>query len=93
MFLNIKVLLNALFYLILIGFVHKSVINFMDEHTAYEEKVLKNDAILPSFTLCPDKPLNKNYSIENFEDVLEAIKRAKLAYGSSLLSIKPFEPQ
>ena len=94
MFLNIQSLFSALFYLILIGFVYKSVINLMNEPTAYEEKVLQNNAILPSFTLCPmpEKPLNQNYSIKNFEDVLEAIENAKLAYESTLMSVKSFEP-
>ena len=55
----------------------------MEEHTTFEETIVENEARIPSFTLCPDRPDQNsisNKSIERFEDVLEEIENAKTKY-------------
>ena len=69
------------FYVILLGICIKAWIKLMREPTAYEETIVENEAILPSFTLCP---LNHHdsvvKSIENFNDVTQAIENTKFKY-------------
>ena len=61
----------------------------MEEHTTFEETIVENEARIPSFTLCPDRPDQK--SIESFEDVVEEIENAKTKYKISYRENKPYE--
>ena len=64
----------------------------MREPTAYEETIVENEAILPSFTLCP---LNHHdsvvKSIESFNDVTQAIENTKFKYTITITKNKAFE--
>ena len=84
MFLNvsIKSTVRISFYLILIGVSITSLIELLGEPTAFEEKVVYNNARLPSFTLCPiqpDHPMD-NKTIESFEDIERAKEHVRLRY-------------
>ena len=53
----------------------------MQEQTAFEETIAENQAIVPSFTLCPqDHHDSVVESIENFDDVAKAIENSKFKY-------------
>ena len=54
----------------------------MNEPTAFEEKLLDNQTILPSFTMCPYTPETAKYSsIKSFEEMLEAIAETRNNYS------------
>ena len=55
----------------------------MDEPTAFEEIILDDRTIFPSFTVCPTN-LDDFHSIESFEDVVKEIQIAKSKYTSKL---------
>ena len=55
----------------------------MDEPTAFEERILDDKTIFPSFTLCPNK-LEDSHSIESFEDVAKEMEIAKSKYTGKL---------
>ena len=55
----------------------------MDEPTAFEERILDDKTIFPSFTLCPNK-LEDAHSIESFEDVAKEMEIAKSKYTGKL---------
>ena len=63
----------------------------MDEHTTFEETIVKNGARLPSLTLCPNSNEYRNKSIESFEDVEEEIKNSKKRYKIKYSEFKPNE--
>ena len=73
----------------MIGVSIQSWINLIEEHTTFEETIVENEARIPSFTLCPDRPDQK--SIESFEDVVEEIENAKTKYKISYRENKPYE--
>ena len=65
----------------------------MNEHTTFDEKIVENEAQLPSFTLCPtvpDDPIS-NISIENFEDLQKAIEKTIINYNIKYTEHKPYE--
>ena len=56
-----------------------SWIKFLKESTTFEEKIVNDQARLPSFTLCPtqpDLPIGDK-SIESFEDIDRAIEHVR----------------
>ena len=59
--------------------------NLMDEPTAFEERILDDKTIFPSFTLCPNK-LEDSHSIESFEDIAKEMEIAKSKY-TSIISV------
>ena len=65
----------------------------MNEHTTFDEKIVENEAQLPSFTLCPTEPDNSisNRSIENFEDIQKAIEKVIINYNIKYTEHKPYE--
>ena len=66
----------------------------MEEHTTFEETIVENEARIPSFTLCPDRPDQNsisNKSIESFEDVVEEIENAKTKFKMIYYDFKPYE--
>ena len=94
MFLNIiKVIIRICFYLILIGVCVTSWMKLLKEPTAFEEKIVNNQARLPSFTLCPAQPDGtiSNKSIESFEDIEKAIVNIKDKYTIEYAEQKPYE--
>ena len=94
MFLNIiKAMIRICFYLILIGVCVTSWIKLLKEPTAFEEKIVSNQARLPSFTLCPAQPDGtiSNKSIESFEDIEKAIENVKNKYTIEYVEQKPYE--
>ena len=95
MFLNvsIKSTIRISFYLILTGVCITSWIKLLEEPTAFEEKVVYNQARLPSFTVCPlqpDHPIG-NKTIESFEDIEKAIAHVRLQYTIEYEEYKPYE--
>ena len=84
---------SLFFYLILIGVSIKSWINLMNEHTTFEEKIVENEAQIPSFTLCPTQPIDpiSNKSIESFEDVEKAIENVRDRFTMVYTDYKPYE--
>ena len=79
------------FYLILIGVSIQSLINLMEESTTFEEALVSDEAIFPSFTLCPSSSSHSDKLIESFEDVAEEIKKAKINFKIKYFEFKPFE--
>ena len=78
--LNLKMhrpFVTLFFHLVLICVSLKSWNNLMNEHKIFDEKIVENEAQLPSFTLCPTEPEDpiSNGSIENFEDIQKAIEK------------------
>ena len=64
----------------------------MNEPTAFEEKLLENNTILPSLTMCPQGSENAKYSsIRSFEEVLEAIEDTKNNYSFLYFKGKSYE--
>ena len=65
----------------------------MNEHTAFDEKIVENEAQLPSFTLCPTEPDDpiSNRSIENFEDIQKALEKVIINYNIEYTEHKPYE--
>ena len=65
----------------------------MNEHTTFEEKMIENEAQIPSFTLCPSHPDGpiKNKSIESFEDVEKAIENVNYRYTVLYSESKQYE--
>ena len=59
------------------------------EHTTFEDEIVKNEARLPSLTLCPDNNEYSNKSIESFEDVEEEIKSSKKGFKIKYHEYKP----
>ena len=53
--LKIHYIFSFIFYLILIGICIHTFVTFTKEPTAYEETTVENEAIIPSFTLCPQE--------------------------------------
>ena len=95
MLLNIKIryVVSFFFYVILIGVSINSLFKLFEETTAFDEKVVKGEAMLPSFTLCPnqpDDPQNDN-PIESFEDVKKTIKSVRSMYTIGYAESKPYE--
>ena len=91
--LNMKLgyILSFSFYVILIGVSINSLLKLFEEPTAFDEKVVKGEAILPSFTLCPNKPDNPNPLIESFEDVTKTIKSVRSMFTIVYTEFKPYE--
>ena len=80
------------FYLILIHASINAWKTYMEEPTAFQETIAKNQTKLPSFTICPlknDDPLNK--SIQSFDDIHSAIESTKLQYRIKITEDKPYE--
>ena len=95
MFLNfsIKSIIRICFYLILIVVCVTSWIKLLKEPTAFEEKVVDDQARLPSFTFCPshhNDPIS-NKAIESFEDIEEAINHDRNKYTIIIDKHKPYE--
>ena len=90
---NIKFFLRICLYLIFIAVCVTSWIKFLKEPTTFEEKIVNNQARLPSFTLCPtqpDPPIGDK-SIESFEDVDEAIEHVRYKYTLEHCELKAHE--
>ena len=62
----------------------------LQEPTYFEEKVVYNQAILPSFTLCPIGTI-RNTSIESFEDIERAIENVRYKYTIEYEQFVPYE--
>ena len=95
MLLDIKLeyIVRFSFYGIIIGVTINSLIKLWEEPTAFDEKIVKGDAILPSFTLCPNQPddPHNDKSIESFEDVTKAIKNVESMFTIVYTESKPYE--
>ena len=95
MFLNARIIssIRICFYLILVGVCFVSWIKLSKEPTAFEEKVVYNQARLPSFTFCPAQgnDFNGNRSIENFEDIEKEIEHVRHKYTIGYDEFKPYE--
>ena len=76
---SIKFIVRVCFYLIIVGVCVTSWIKLLQEPTYFEEKVVYNQAILPSFTLCPIGTI-RNTSIESLEDIERAIENVRYKY-------------
>ena len=91
--INIKILVRICFYLILIAVCVTSWIKFLKEPTTFEEKIVNDQARLPSFTLCPtqpDLPIGDK-SIESFEDIDKAIEHVRYKYTFQYCEYKAHE--
>ena len=90
MFLNvsIKSTIRICFYLILIVICVTSWIKLLQEPTYFEEKIVYNQARLPSFTLCPSDRIE---SIKSFEDIERAIENVRHMYTIEYEQFIPFE--
>ena len=95
MFLNFKIqsLIRSFFYLILIGVSIQSWNNLMEESTTFDEEFIDNEAIFPSFTLCPIDNFYSNKSIESFEDVSEEIEIVKTRFKIKYSEYKSFQEE
>ena len=93
MLLNVKIeyVVSFSFYVILIGVTINSLIKLFEETTTFDEKVVKGEAILPSFTLCPNQPEDPDQLIESFEDVTKTIKSVRSMYTIAYFETKPYE--
>ena len=93
MLLNVKLeyVVSFSFYVILIGVTINSLIKLFEEATTFDEKVVKGEAILPSFTLCPNQPNDPDQLIESFEDVTKVIKNVRSKYTIAYYEFKPYE--
>ena len=87
---SIKFIVRICFYLIIIGVCVTSWIKVLQEPTYFKEKVVYNQARLPSFTLCPDEH-DRNESIESFEDIERAIENVKYQYKIEYEQFIPYE--
>ena len=90
MLLDIKLeyIVRFSFYGIIIGVTINSLIKLWEEPTAFDEKIVKGDAILPSFTLCPNQPddPHNDKSIESFEDVTKSLEKFPMEIEPSFTS-------
>ena len=93
MLLDMKLgyVVSFFFYLILIGVSINSLVKLFEETTTFDEKIVKNEAILPSFTLCPNQPDDPDQLIKSFEDVTKAIKNVKSIFTIVYTESKPYE--
>ena len=93
MLLNMKLgyVVSFFFYLILIGVSINSLVKLFEETTTFDEKVVKGEAILPSFTLCPNQPEDPDQLIESFEDVTKTIKIVRSMYTIAYYESKPYK--
>ena len=76
--------------MILIVICITSCIKLLKEPTYFEEKVVYNQARLPSFTLCPSEH-DRNESIESFEDIDRAIENVRYKYTIEYEQFLPYE--
>ena len=76
--------------MILIVICITSWIKFLQEPTYFDEKVVYDQARLPSFTLCPSGH-NKSESIESFEDIERAIENVRYKYTIEYEQFVPYE--
>ena len=70
-----------------------SWIKFLKEPTTFEEKIVNDQARLPSFTFCPiqpDLPIGDK-SIESFEDIDKAIEHVRYKYTFQYCEYKAHE--
>ena len=92
MALRLHLIAVIFFYVILIYVIIKSFTNLMNEPTAFEENLLDNHTILPSFTMCPYQPETAKYSsIGSFEEILEAIVETRNNYSFLYFEEKSYE--
>ena len=93
MLLNVKLgyVVSFFFYVILIGVSMNSLVKLFEETTTFDEKIVKDEAILPSFTLCPNQPDDPDQLIESFEDVTKAIKSVRSMFTIVYTESKPYE--
>ena len=93
MLLNVKIeyVVSFSFYVILIGVTINSLIKLFEETTTFDEKVVQGEAILPSFTLCPNQPEDPDQLIESFEDVTKTIKSVRSMFTIHYTESKPYE--
>ena len=87
---SIKFIVRVCFYLIIIGVCVTSWIKLLQEPTYFEEKVVYNQARLPSFTLCPSGTI-RNTPIESFEDIERAIENVRYKYTIEYKQYIPYE--
>ena len=91
--MNIKVIVHTIILTFLTLILFERFLscynNLMDEPTAFEERILDDKTIFPSFTFCPTI-LEDSHSIESFEDVAKEMEIAKSKYTSILSSFGSF---
>ena len=91
--MNIKVIVHTIILTFLTLILFERFLscyhNLMDEPTAFEERILDDKTIFPSFTLCPNK-LEDSHSIESFEDIAKEMEIAKSKYTSILSAFGSF---
>ena len=89
---NLHHIFTFAFYLILIGISVNAFITLIQEQTAFEETIAENQAIVPSFTLCPQEHHDSIVgSIKNFDDVTKAIENSRFKYIITINNSKAFE--
>ena len=93
MLLNMKLgyVVSFFFYLILIGVSINSLVKLFEETTTFDEKVVKGEAILPSFTLCPNQPDDPYQLVESFEDVTKTINNVRSMFTIEYFEAKPYK--
>ena len=62
--LKLQYIFIFIFYLILIGVCIQAFLTFIKEPTTYEETFVDQEAIIPSFTLCPQEHCDSIVKIE-----------------------------
>ena len=67
------------------------MVKLFEETTTFDEKIVKGDAILPSFTLCPNQLDDTDEQIKSFEDVTKAIKSVRFMYTIDYTEIKQYK--
>ena len=85
-----KFIVRICFYLILIVICITSWIKLLQEPTYFEEKVVYDQARLPSFTLCTSGH-NRTESIESFEDIEREIENGRYKYTIEYGQFVPYE--
>ena len=88
---SIKFIVRICFYLIITGVCVTSWIKMLQEPAYFEEKVVYNQARLPSFTLCPYQHENSSKTIKSFEDIERAIENVKYKYTIEYKQFVPYE--
>ena len=93
MLLNMKIryVVSFFFYVILIGVSVNSLFKLFEETTAFDEKVVKGEATLPSFTLCPNQPDDPDQLVESFEDVTKTINNVRSMFTIEYFEAKPYK--
>ena len=92
MVLRLHLIAVIFFYMILIYLIINSFKHLMNEPTAFEEKLLDNQIILPSFTMCPHRRETPKYSsIRSFGEILEAIENTRNNYSFEYSTEKSYE--